>query len=246
MARYFLEIAYEGANYSGWQIQPNAQTVQNTLDTALSALLSESIRSVGCGRTDSGVHASQFFLHFDTLSAPPSELVYRLNKMLPNDISVFRLIPVADNAHARYDATYRAYNYFIHFDKNPFLRYHSFFFPWTPLDMQSMQTALEMLAHFNDFKAFEKKNDAKTSLCNIFKTALIYDEIQGRMQIHIAANRFLRGMVRRIVGTLLWVGKGKISLLEFENALAKGKSFKITITAPPQALSLCEVRYSYI
>lgn len=247
MPRYFLEIAYDGTEYSGWQAQPRHTTVQSVLDAALSKLFDKKIVSLGCGRTDAGVHASQFFLHFDSDLPPHPDLIFRLSRLLPRDIAPKRIIEVADTAHARYDATYRAYDYYVHLHKNPFLDRFSFFFPAPAvLDIEKTRRAFDFLHSFSDFHSFEKSNDSKTSLCTLYQTQLIFDETHARLRFHIAANRFLRSMVRRIVGTVLWVGKGVISFDEYEDTVRRAVPFRIPITAPPQGLFLSQVRYPYL
>ncbi len=240
--RYFLEIAYLGTNYCGWQVQPNKVSVQSTIDDAISTIFNVKLHCSGCGRTDSGVHASQFFLHFDCEKAIPKNFDYRINKILPKDIVVERIFECG--LHARYDATYRAYDYFIHFRKNPFLKDQSYFFPFLPLDYEAMKTAFDSLQNYRDFKPFEKaNNDSKTSLCRIYKTDMDIDLEAGKIRIHIAANRFLRGMIRRVVGTLLVVGQHKISLEEFKQVMDNTGQFSLNIAAPAEGLFLSEVRY---
>ena len=147
--RYFIEIAYHGKNYIGWQVQPTGISVQAKINEALSLFLREPINVVGCGRTDTGVHASSFFLHFDAENPLPDDLLNRLNRYLPPDIAAKRIIiQIPANAHARFDATYRAYDYYIHFNKNPFLTEFSFFFPWRPLNLEVMQQAIELLPQY--------------------------------------------------------------------------------------------------
>lgn len=248
--RFFLEIAYHGKNYVGWQIQPNGMSVQSQMILALNLLLRDSVTVLGCGRTDTGVHARQFFLHVDTVQPLPEDLVGRLNRLLPTDIAVKRLITeVPQDAHARFDATYRAYDYHIHFDKNPFLTEYSFFFPWNPLNLEVMQKAVDLLPQYTDFRMFCKSGaGSKTTICNVFKAELVNDEANRTLRFHIAANRFLRGMVRRIVGCLLFMGKEKITFEEFEEVMnQRKKQFpKMNISVPPQGLFLTEVRYPYI
>ncbi len=242
MTRYFVEIAYKGTQYCGWQFQPDKVSVQSTIDEALSTIFNEKIACMGCGRTDSGVHASQFFLHFEAGNPIPENFLNRINKFLPKDIVVYKIFEC--DKHARYDATYRAYDYFVHFEKNPFLEGQSFFFPYLPLDFDKMQTAFEMLNHYTDFSPFEKsKSSSRTSLCRIYKTEMKFNETEQKMYLHIAANRFLRGMVRRVVGALIMVGKEKISLQEFKEVMDTQGKFNINISAPAQGLFLSEVRY---
>ncbi len=248
--RYFLEISYHGKNYVGWQIQPNGSSVQAQIIQALSLLLREPVTTLGCGRTDTGVHARQFYLHFDALNPLPDDLVERMNRFLPADIAVKRLITdVPQDAHARFDATYRAYDYYIHFDKNPFLTEFSFFFPWKPLNLDVMQQAVTLLPQYTDFRMFCKSGaSSKTTLCNLYKAEMISDENNQTLRFHIAANRFLRGMVRRIVGCLLFMGKEKITFDEFKEVMDEHKKQfpKMNISVPPQGLFLSEVRYPFI
>lgn len=248
--RFFLEIAYHGKNYIGWQVQPTGVSVQSKVNDALSLFLKEPINVVGCGRTDTGVHASQFFLHFDAENPLPDDLMNRLNRYMPPDIAVKRIITqIPPNAHARFDATYRAYDYYLHFDKSPFLTEFSFFFPWRPINMEVMQQAIALLPQYTDFRMFCKSGaGSKTTLCNLYKAELHLNETTGTMRFHLAANRFLRGMVRRIVGCLLFMGKDKISLEEFMEVMDKRKNQfpKINISVPPQGLFLSEVRYPYL
>lgn len=248
--RYFLEIAYNGENYYGWQMQPNAVSVQSTIDNALSVICNQQIRSLGCGRTDSGVHASQFFLHFDGPEGLPENFLYRINKFLPKDIAIVRLIDdVPADAHARYHATYRAYTYHIHFNKDPYLFQSSFFYPWEGLDITLMRKAADLLLNYSEFPMFCKtKGNNKTFTCLLYKTEIVVDKKLGRLKFHIAANRFLRGMVRRIVGCLLMIGQKKISIEEFVQVMeSQGANFpSANMSAPPQGLYLVEVRYPYI
>ncbi|OWY22151.1 tRNA pseudouridine(38-40) synthase TruA [Sphingobacteriales bacterium UPWRP_1] len=248
--RYFMEIAYHGKNYIGWQVQPTGISVQAKINEALSLFLRQTVNVVGCGRTDTGVHASTFFLHFEAETPLPEDLMNRLNRYLPPDIAIKRIITqIPDNAHARFDATYRAYNYYIHFNKNPFLTEFSFFFPWRPLNIEVMQQAIELLPQYTDFRMFCKTGaGSKTTLCNLYKAEMHLNETDQTLRFHLAANRFLRGMVRRIVGCLLFMGKDKISLQEFKAVMDGRKSQfpKINISVPPQGLFLSEVRYPYI
>jgi len=241
--RYFMEIAYDGTDYCGWQMQVDKVSVQSTIDEAISTIFNEPLHCTGCGRTDSGVHASQFFLHFDTEQASlPENFHYRINKFLPTTISVLDIF-VSDK-HARFDATYRAYDYFLHFEKDPFKNRFSFFFHYKPLDVEKMRIAFSMLDHYLDFSPFEKSNSSsKTSICQIYETAIFYDEEKKEMRIHFAANRFLRSMVRRVVGALLMVGIGKISLEEFKKVLDEKGTFTLNISVPGRGLFLSEVRY---
>lgn len=246
--RYFLEIAYRGTNYHGWQIQPNARSVQETINTALSTIINQPIYCVGCGRTDTGVHASQFFLHFDAPEILPLHFVARLNKFLPKDIAIKRLIDqLPEQAHTRFDATYRAYDYYMHFQKNPFLQEHSLYYPYAKLDHVVMQEVARLLLNYEDFVMFCKTgSDTKTTLCQLFKTELVYNKTDRKLRFHIAANRFLRGMVRRIMGLLLSVGRGKIGFEEVKTVMDTKGKFSINLSVEPQGLFLSEVRYPYL
>lgn len=246
--RYFIELAYQGSQYHGWQIQPEDISVQQLMNEALSTLLSDKeIACMGCGRTDAGVHASQFFLHFDTEQDIPENLDYKLNRFLPDDISVFRIIEVAADAHVRFDANYRAYKYFLHRKKNPFLNASSTYYPAFDLDIDKMKTAFESLKQYSDFLPFEKTNNNNTTtLCEIYELNLHVNEAQDRFCFEISANRFLRGMVRRIVGCMLDIGRGKITLQELEEVMTYTGQFSLNTSAAPQGLYLTEVRYPFL
>ena len=219
--RYFIELAYDGTNYHGWQTQPNAVTVQEVLDHALSTVLREPIETTGCGRTDTGVHATQFFVHFDVesmvsgewsvadsykLTAPKT--VTSLNAILPHGIAVKRIIPVLPEAHARFDATQRSYEYHIHFGKDPFKLNRS----WElrdKLDIELMNQAAKIMTEYTDFSCFSKSNTQTfTNNCKISRAEWIENE--GGLIFHISADRFLRNMVRAIVGTLIEIGRKEI------------------------------------
>lgn len=242
--RYLLEIKYKGTNYNGWQAQPNSITVQSVLDQAISTIFNEPIISTGCGRTDTGVHASQFFLHFDAQGSPPNGFMHRINKFLPADISVHHISQVADSFNARFDATYRAYTYHCHFHKDAFLEPYSLLIRRDLLDVELMRQCFESLVQYQDFRAFCKTGGAQTHyLCDIYHASLTEDIANNKLQFNIAANRFLRGMIRRIVGTMLAVGQAKISPQTFHHHLATQTYFDLNISVPPQGLFLSDVRY---
>jgi len=255
--RYFIQLAYDGTHYSGWQVQPNAPTVQETLNTTIGKLLRRRISSMGCGRTDTGVHAKDFYMHLDLEEplADPEGFTFRLNGALPRDISVFRTIPVADKAHSRFDATARTYEYYIHFARDPFLDKYSLHQGYYPLDWELIAEATAFLKGIEDFSALcLKSEDFKTNICRI--DAIGWEEIpsvsygaaargETQMRLTITANRFLRGMVRKIVGTLLMVGKKKISVEEFKEVVKEKKSFRIALSAPPHGLFLSHIQYPY-
>jgi len=244
--RFFLEISFTGTNYSGWQIQKNAHSVQAEINQALSALLSNQIKTTGCGRTDAGVHAKQFFLHFDTDKNPPEDFLYKLNRMLPDDIAAHRLIPVEPHARSRQDATERTYEYHAHLKKDPFLNNFSFYFPFGNPDIRQMQEAAHLLKSFKDFKPLSKTDTVeKTTLCNIYSSEWnMIDE--NRLRYTITADHFLRGMVRLIVGAMLMIGTDKMTLEEFISVMKKKRKFRYIMAVPGCGLSLVRVKYPYL
>lgn len=245
--RYFLEIAYSGLNYSGWQRQPGSTTVQGVIEEGLSTIFQEDISVIGCGRTDKGVHASQFFLHFDTEQEIPHYFLTRINQLLPKDIAVYRLLPVSDNAHTRFDATDRTYLYRIHFRKDPFLKDTSFFYPWMPLDLAKMNDATSLLLNYTEFYPFAKGGtNVKTNICYLTKAEWKHFEDQKQLYFEISANRFLRGMVRLIVGCMFLIGKGKLEVEQLREAMDEQTSLPRSLSAPPQGLFLTSVSYPYI
>ncbi|HXH19763.1 MAG TPA: tRNA pseudouridine(38-40) synthase TruA [Chitinophagales bacterium] len=244
--RFFLEISFAGTNYSGWQIQKNAHSVQAEINKALSSLLSNQIKTTGCGRTDAGVHAKQFFLHFDTDRKPPDDFIYKLNRLLPDDIAAHRLIPVEPHARSRQDATERTYQYHVHLKKDPFLKDFSFYFPFGNPDIHKMQEAARLLKAFRDFKPLSKTDTVeKTTLCNIyFSEWKRIDE--NRLCYTVTADHFLRGMVRLMVGAMLMIGTDKMSLGEFSSVMKKKERFRYVMAVPGCGLSLVSVRFPYL
>ncbi|MEN2487269.1 tRNA pseudouridine(38-40) synthase TruA [Flavobacterium sp. B11] len=243
--RYFIQFAYNGTHYHGWQIQPNASSVQETLNKAFSVLLNETISIMGAGRTDTGVHASEMYGHFDTekvLDIPV--LVYKLNSYLPKDIAIFDIIPVRDDAHCRFDATKRTYEYHINTVKNPFLQELSWYVT-QQLDVDLMNEAAQILLKHTDFQCFSKVNtDVNTFDCTIFEA--YWKQENGKLIFTISANRFLRNMVRAIVGTLINIGLKKITLTDFENIIASKSREKAGFSVPAHGLYLTNIYYDYI
>lgn len=241
--RYFIELSYHGKNYHGWQIQPNEISVQETIEQALSILLKQSIAVVGCGRTDSGVHASQFFLHFDIQNPIDKEkLKFRLNSFLPEDIAIFQIIKVKEGAHARFDAISRSYRYQISLIKDVFNTDLSLKLHEAELDLDRMNKAAELMMKYDDFKCFSRsKTDVKTYQCNISK-AYWYKE-QNKLIFCITANRFLRNMVRAIVGTLLEVGMNKMNLEQFQNVIESRDRTKAGASVKAKGLYLTQIDY---
>ena len=252
MSRYFIELSYDGTSYHGWQVQPNGVSVQETLQQALSTLLRQDIEIVGAGRTDAGVHASMMVAHFDfsgSVELDAIQLVYKLNKLLPHDIAVRRVYQVPDDMHARFSATSRTYHYYIHTRKSPFLRHYSCLVTF-PLDFDKMNEAANRLLEFEDFTSFSKVNtDTKTNICHV--TEAQWKEITplegqggGAWRFTITANRFLRNMVRAIVGTLIEVGRGRMTVDEFCQVIEQKNRCSAGESVPGHALFLTDVRYS--
>ncbi len=244
--RFFLEIAFTGTNYKGWQLQPRARSVQAEVNAVLETLFSQKIKSTGCGRTDAGVHARQFYLHFDAELPPVHEFHYKINRMLPPDISVKRIFEVEETARARQDAVSRTYEYFIHFKKDPFLHEQSYHYPLPKPDFEIMQEAAAVLKTFKDFKSLSKTDSVeKTTICNLFFSEWkIVNE--NRWRYTISANHFLRGQVRLTVGAMLMLGNGKIKMDEFIATMKKKGVFKYNHAVPGCGLSLTKVEYPYI
>ncbi len=241
--RYFVELSYHGKNYHGWQIQPNEISVQETVEKALSLLLKQDISILGCGRTDSGVHASQFFFHFDVDAAiDKRKLKFKLNSFLPKDIAIFRVARVKEEAHARFTAVSRSYQYRISLVKNVFESDLSVQLSQTDLDVDSMNKAALLLLDHIDFKCFSKnKTDVKTFDCSISEA---YWQGEGEnLTFHISANRFLRNMVRAIVGTLLEVGKRRMSIDEFKTVIESRDRTKAGASVKAKGLYLTKVSY---
>ena len=241
--RRFIQLSYDGAAYHGWQKQPNAKSVQQTLQEALSTLLQTDIEVVGAGRTDAGVSARMMVAHFETSKACDNEqLVYKLNKLLPHDIAVQRIWEVPDEMHARFSATSRTYHYYIHTRKDPFVRQYSWLVTF-PLDFARMNEAASRLPDFEDFTSFSKVNtDTKTNLCNV--TEARWTQVgENTWRFTITANRFLRNMVRAIVGTLIEVGRGRMTVDEFCQVIEQKNRCSAGDSVPGHALFLVDVSY---
>ncbi len=244
--RYFLKLAYNGANYHGWQSQPNAVSVQECIEKALSMVLRMPIAITGAGRTDAGVNAAVMYAHFEVEQpiADTATLVMRLNSILGKDIAINDVIPVHDEAHARFDATARTYKYFVHTEKSPFL----YPFSWkatSKLDFQKMNEAAELLKNYTDFTSFSKLHtDVATNNCKI--THARWEQEGDQWVFTITADRFLRNMVRAIVGTLVDVGRGKLTIEQFCDVIEKKDRCSAGTSMPGNALFLWKVEYPYI
>jgi tRNA pseudouridine38-40 synthase len=243
--RYFIEFAYNGKNYHGWQYQPNAASVQETLSMAVSVLLRHEIELMGAGRTDSGVHAKQMFAHFNSeINFNPEKLVTKLNSYLPKDIVVFAIHNVPDSAHARFDAKKRTYEYHIHTFKNAFENEQSWYLH-QKLDLEKMNKATKILFEYQDFQCFSKVHtDVMTFNCSIFEA--VWKQEGDRIIFTISADRFLRNMVRAIVGTLTEIGSGKKNLDDFRNIIESKDRNQAGASAPAHGLFLTKVEYPYI
>ncbi len=245
--RYFLEIAFDGTGYSGWQLQINGNTVQAEINKALSLVFGEEVFTYGCGRTDTGVHATQFYLHFDTEKTIPVIFIKKINGILPDRIAVFRIIPVEPNAHARFHATHRAYEYKMVLQKSPFLIGKCLWYRGEPLDFEKMQYAASLLPRFTDFYSLCRENhSAKTTICTVTESFWTKNEHERTWVYRIAANRFLRSMVRLTMGAMLHIGSGKLSVDEFVETIENKKRFKFVKSASPHGLYLVDVKYAFI
>ncbi len=238
MPRYFIEVAYKGTNYSGFQVQQNANSVQAEVEKALKIYYRHEFSLTGSSRTDAGVHAWQNFFHFDTEELL-EDASYHINAILPADIVVKRIYAVADDMHSRFTAISRQYRYYIYQHKNPFLEDRAYYFPF-PLHMDLLQEAAGILLKYNDFTSFSKRNtQTKTKLCTI--TTSNWTEENGTLVYTVEANRFLRGMVRGLVATMLQAGRGKITMEQFCGIIEAKDCTKADFSAPPQGLFLAKV-----
>ena len=242
--RFFITLSYDGTRYHGWQVQPNGPSVQEKLQWALSTILRQDIQVTGAGRTDAGVHARMMVAHFDveTMDFDLQDLTYKLNRLLPQDIAIQKMEPVSDEMHARFSATSRTYHYYIHTVKNPFLRAYSCELHY-PLNFQLMNEAAAILMTYEDFGAFCKAHaDVKTTLCHI-TAAEWHQTSPSTWYFEITANRFLRNMVRAVVGTLIDVGRGRLSLDDFRKVIEGKRRTEAGESMPANALFLEEVKY---
>jgi len=240
--RYFIELSYDGTHYHGWQSQPNALTVQDKIEKALSLLLRSTLKITGAGRTDAGVHARQMFAHFDTdIIFSPADLVYKLNSFLPKDIAIQQIFPVQSDMHARFDAVARSYSYYLHTSKNPFLNNFSWYFK-KDLNIDIMNEAASQLLLFDDFKSFSKTHtDVKTYICDIKQA--YWKHTGEQLVFYITADRFLRNMVRAIVGTLIEVGLEKIDIEKFVQIIEARDRNKAGFSVPAHGLFLERIVY---
>jgi len=243
--RYFLKLAYNGLNYSGWQVQKNENTVQAEVNKALCTIFSQQINVVGCGRTDTGVHARDFYAHFDLPSGLTNSEIHKainsLNGFLPKDIVIDDILRVADSANTRFDALSRTYKYYIVQKKDPFMDQFAYIY-FVDLDLKLMNAAAEILFEYKDFTSFSKvKTQTKTNICNINNAQ--WEKSDNALVFTITANRFLRNMVRAIVGTLIDIGRHKITLEEFKEIIEQKDRSAAGFSVPAQGLFLHSIEY---
>ena len=244
MSRYFIYLSFDGTAYHGWQIQPNGISVQQVLQERLSTLLRGTIEVVGAGRTDAGVHAHLMVAHFDyDGELDGAQLAYKLNRMMPRDIAIHDVRKVADDLHARFSAVKRTYRYYIHTHRNPFHRFYSLEMPYQ-LDFEAMNEAARLLLNVKDFGSFCKAGaDVKTTLCDLTKAEWIKMEEPGCWYFEIIANRFLRNMVRATVGTLIEIGRGKLTKEDLKRILSEKSRCAAGQSMPADGLYLVKIDY---
>lgn len=245
--RHFFHLAYSGTHYHGWQKLPHNKSIQLVVEKALSQVVKKQVPIVGCGRTDSGVHASQYFFHADLESPLTDEIVFRLNKNLPPDITVFDVIPLADEHHARFSAVERTYTYFIHRAKDPFLESFSSLYDDREFDLIKMKEAAILLPLHDDYSNFHRlASKPNTTICRVTDVKLFTVQAGDRIKFTISANRFLSGMVRIILYRLLEVASEKITVEQFRNYLNQTEVPCNRKSAYPQGLYLSKVRYPFL
>lgn len=241
MNRYFLEVSYLGTAYAGFQIQENANTIQAEIEKAFLIYFKEPVALTGSSRTDAGVHARQNYFHFDWPQAIERQSVYNLNALLPPDIAIRDLFPVAAGAHCRFDALSREYAYQVYQRKDPFALGRAYYYPYT-LQESVLQEAAEIIKGYTDFASFSKRgSQARSTECRIFESAWRFQE--GFLVYEVRANRFLRGMVRGLVGTMLQVGRGKIDIIDFQDIIKSKDPSRADFSVPGAGLFLVQVRF---
>jgi len=247
MPRYYFHIAYKGTNYRGWQKQRNVSTVQQTIEECLQKTLRKKITCIGCSRTDTGVHAAQYFFHIDVQEPLKKDFQTILNKVLPPDISISGIIEIEGTPHAQFAVTERTYDYFIHTTKDPFLTDTSSYYELKNMDFPKMNNAAQILLKYNDFRAFCKTPDRHDStICQIKAVNIFKNKNENRIRFQITADRFLKSMIRILVYQLLEVGQGKISCEQFENYLSTNQPPRFLNMAYPQGLFLSKVSYPFL
>jgi len=244
--RYFFHAAYKGSSYRGWQKQINAKSVQESIEDILSNFLKQKVHCQGCGRTDAGVHSSQYYFHIDVDKEIDNQLLFAINRMLPTDIAIYDIIKVDSRNHAQHSACERTYNYFIHIEKNPFLNDISSLYN-IEIDIEKMQIAANLLIGDNDFRAFCKTPDRHNHTnCEIRKAQFYKDQSGKFFRFEIRGNRFLKGMIRILMHELIKVGENKISIEEFHQCLRNKIPPKPLNLAYPQGLYLSKIAYPFL
>lgn len=239
--RYFLELSYKGTSYAGFQRQENANTVQEEVEKAFEILHREKVEMVTSSRTDAGVHALQNYMHFDFERAVHPQFVYKMNAILPNDIVVRRVFEVDKDAHSRFDAIAREYRYYVYRSKDPFLEDRAYYYPYT-LDVELMNRAANELMQYEDFTSFSKRNtQVKTFICKIMESEWV--EEGSCLVYRVRGNRFLRGMVRGLTGTMLKLGRGRITLEEFHGIIRAKDCTRANFSVPGKGLFLTKVEF---
>lgn len=246
--RYFIHLGFDGTHYNGWQRQKGTRhTVQEVVENALTRVFKQPMSAYGCGRTDTGVHASQYVIQINVDHLPAFDLKFRLNKNLPDDIAVFEVLEVESHRHCRYDAVARTYDYFIHWHKDPVLMRYSSYYDNVKLDLDLMQQAVALIRHTSDCRALCKHPDLYTNtICRISDCQLFVNEAEGRLRFTITSDRFLRGMIRICIHYMLEVASGKLTLEEFGQILRLEKESKEKRPAYPNGLFLSGVKYPYL
>ena len=241
MSRYFIEVSYKGMAYSGFQVQQNANSVQAEIEKAMQIYYRKTFALTGSSRTDAGVHALQNYFHFDA-DESVTDAAYQLNAILPPDIVIKRIYPVAAEAHCRFDATSREYRYYIYHRKDPFIEDRAYYYPYT-LNMELMQWAAKEIMEHHDFTSFSKRNtQVRSFLCNVLQSEWKPDD--NGLQYSVKANRFLRGMVKGLVGTMLQVGRGKLTLDQFRDIIVSKDCTQADFSVPSHGLFLLAVEYT--
>jgi tRNA pseudouridine38-40 synthase len=241
MSRYFIEVCYDGADFGGFQIQSNQVTIQGALDQAMTTLYRLPILLTGASRTDAGVHALQNFFHFDTDVPITQKHIYNLNALLPKSIVVKGIYKVPGEAHCRFDAVKRSYIYKMHSEKDPFLEGRSWYYPF-PLNVTALQAAADILLNHTNFESFSKKNTTVNTFdCTITKAHWLQEG--KNLSFHVDSNRFLRGMIRGLVGTMLQVGRGQINLTRFEDIIWLKNEQNVDFSTPAHGLYLSSIQY---
>jgi tRNA pseudouridine38-40 synthase len=245
--RYFFHIAYNGRSFNGWQKQPKVYSIQEVIESKLSQVFKTPLTINGCGRTDTGVNASQFFFHVDIEQEWDFDLKFRLNKLLPHSIAIFDIIPLEGKPHARFDAVQRQYDYYIHTYKDPFLNQLSSYYAFDHLNLEEMKKAADLLTQYKDYRAFCTTPDKNEhTICNVMEAKLYTSANGDQLRFHIASNRFLGKMIRIITGKLLKIGNNSMTVDAFENLLITKQTPPMLEPAHPTGLYLSKVTYPYL